>query len=61
VGRTLVDRALAGLAAEGVRRCNILVYADNAAGLAFWKRLGWEQYPGKLEFLMKWTGEQSAR
>ena len=55
VGRSLVERALAGLAGEGIRRCNILVFADNAGGLAFWDRLGWQRYPGELVFLMKST------
>jgi ribosomal protein S18 acetylase RimI-like enzyme len=61
VGRTLVERALAGLEAEGISRCNILVFSENTGGLAFWERLGWERYRGKLEFLMKWTGERSIR
>ena len=40
IGRTLYERCAAALGAEGVEKINLLVKADNAAGLAFWKRVG---------------------
>ncbi|CUS02398.2 GCN5-related N-acetyltransferase [Candidatus Promineifilum breve] len=41
VGRRLVERALAGLAAEGILKSHIDVFADNRGAIAFWQRLGW--------------------
>lgn len=41
IGRVLVERCLAALAAEGIDKCHLLVVAGNAAGRAFWERLGW--------------------
>ncbi len=43
VGRALVDRCLSGLAALGLRKCHIFVFADNEEGKRFWSRTGWEQ------------------
>lgn len=43
VGRGLVDRCLAALAAAGVRKCHIFVVADNVEGKRFWERIGWEE------------------
>ena len=37
----LVTGCLAGLRAQGVRKCNIVAFADNAAGRAFWAGGGW--------------------
>lgn len=39
-GRRLVEACVAALKAEGIEKVNFWVKADNAAGLAFWKRLG---------------------
>lgn len=41
IGYQLVARALAALKQAGVDRCHIFVYADNEAGKAFWKKVGW--------------------
>jgi N-acetylglutamate synthase len=41
LGTQLVDRCLAGLAAEGVLKCNALVYVDNDSAQQFWRRGGW--------------------
>jgi ribosomal protein S18 acetylase RimI-like enzyme len=41
LGRALVDACLDGLRAQGIARCTIVVYADNADGEAFWTRTGW--------------------
>jgi ribosomal-protein-serine acetyltransferase len=41
LGRALVDHARAGLRTAGIKKCTIVVYADNAKGAAFWTHLGW--------------------
>ncbi len=40
LGRELVDHCAAALKAEGIEKINFWVKADNAAGLAFWNRIG---------------------
>ncbi|MBP3956384.1 GNAT family N-acetyltransferase [Gemmata sp. G18] len=40
LGRELVERCAAALKAEGIEKINFSVKADNAAGLAFWNRVG---------------------
>lgn len=42
VGRTIVRQCLERLHAAGIPKCNLFLYADNAAGEAFWTRLGWK-------------------
>jgi putative acetyltransferase len=42
-GRALVDACLDGLHADGIAKCTIVVYADNAEGGAFWTRVGWAE------------------
>ncbi len=42
LGAELVDRCLAALAAEGILKCNGLVYVQNDSGQQFWRRGGWE-------------------
>jgi ribosomal protein S18 acetylase RimI-like enzyme len=41
IGRALVERCLSVLAAEGIEKCNIVVYRDNDEGKGFWRRLDW--------------------
>lgn len=41
LGRTLVDSCLQRLKALGIPKCTIFLYADNAAGRAFWFKHGW--------------------
>ena len=41
LGRRLVEESLARLRQLGIEKCNIFLYADNAAGRAFWLREGW--------------------
>lgn len=41
VGRKLVEACLASLAAVGIPKCNIFLYADNSEGEFFWKHNGW--------------------
>lgn len=45
LGRRLVDACLAALKAEGIEKVNFWVKADNAAGLAFWNRVGGRERP----------------
>ncbi len=40
IGRALVAKCLAGLAKQGIRKCNIFVMDYNKAGLRWWKKLG---------------------
>jgi len=40
IGRCLVESALRGLASAGIAKCHLLVFADNAAGRAFWAAVG---------------------
>lgn len=42
IGLTMVERALEGLAFEGIEKTHIDVFADNSGALAFWQRLGWQ-------------------
>jgi ribosomal protein S18 acetylase RimI-like enzyme len=41
IGRALVERCVAGLAREGIRRCHLLVLEENRAARGFWERIGW--------------------
>ncbi|MCC7494702.1 MAG: GNAT family N-acetyltransferase [Fimbriimonadaceae bacterium] len=43
LGRALVEACLADLAARGIPKCNLFLYADNAAGAAFWQALGFNR------------------
>ena len=38
-GRALLQAGLAALAREGIDKCHLLVFRDNADGLAFWRRV----------------------
>jgi putative acetyltransferase len=41
LGRRLVDEALIRLRRLGIQKCNIFLFADNAAGRTFWLHEGW--------------------
>lgn len=41
IGRALVEECLRALGACGIQKCNIFLFADNAAGRTFWERAGW--------------------
>jgi ribosomal protein S18 acetylase RimI-like enzyme len=43
LGRALVDRCLAALAAEGITRCHLFVRRSNPAATRFWSRVGWQE------------------
>jgi len=45
LGRRLVEVCLADLARQGISKCNIFLFADNAAGEAFWQHNGWVKRP----------------
>jgi len=40
LGRALVSASLAALRAQGIAKCHLLVFADNAKGRAFWRGIG---------------------
>ena len=40
LGRALTARCLASLAALGIPKCNVFVYADNDVGTGFWRAQG---------------------
>ena len=40
LARTLVAQCLAGLAKDGIQKCNALVYTHNASAQRFWQQLG---------------------
>ncbi|MBK1714743.1 GNAT family N-acetyltransferase [Rubrivivax gelatinosus] len=39
LGRALLHAGLQALATEGIGKCHLLVFADNAEGQAFWRRM----------------------
>ncbi len=43
IGRQLVERCLIALRSSGIGKCHLFVFAGNAAGITFWKRIGWKQ------------------
>ena len=43
LGRLLVTRALAALKQEGIEKCHLLVFNENAEGRAFWRGIGGEE------------------
>lgn len=43
VGRALVAQALDGLAALGILKTHLDVFADNAPAIAFWAATGWQR------------------
>jgi ribosomal protein S18 acetylase RimI-like enzyme len=54
IGAALAEACLKRLAAMGIHRCNIFVYADNAHGKAFWERRGWKER-AELRLMQKST------
>jgi ribosomal protein S18 acetylase RimI-like enzyme len=43
LGRTLVEKCLRVLAAQGIAKCNIYLFADNPGGRTFWAHNGWDE------------------
>ncbi|MDR3591945.1 MAG: GNAT family N-acetyltransferase [Negativicutes bacterium] len=50
IGKSLVERCLAGLQAEGIRRCNLFILTDNEEGMGFWSHLGFQARDGLIIF-----------
>lgn len=48
IAQLLVERCLARLAEEGIRRVSIHLFSDNEEGAAFWLRTGWRKRPNVL-------------
>jgi len=42
IGRSLVDDCLRALGVCGIQKCNIFLFANNAAGRVFWEQAGWK-------------------
>jgi len=42
LGRALVERCLAKLAAAGIPKCNIFLFTENVEGRRFWEKLGYK-------------------
>lgn len=57
IGRALVERCLVRLAAIGIRKCNIFLFADNELGKVFWKQNGWGER-SDLKVLQKQTAPE---
>jgi putative acetyltransferase len=43
LGRALVERCLAQLASQGIPKCNIFLFDDNAEGRKFWECMGYKR------------------
>ena len=52
LGRQFVEACLASLQRRGILKCNIFIFADNAAGEAFWIHNGWAKRPD-LQMMQK--------
>jgi len=50
LGGKLAARALAALAAAGIRKCHLFVMADNGTGSAFWASTGWTRRDDLVAF-----------
>lgn len=42
LGRQMAEMCLASLAALGILKCNIFLYAENETGERFWNQCGWK-------------------
>jgi N-acetylglutamate synthase len=45
IGRAIVEACSTKLASIGIRKCNIVVFADNEPGVRFWTQIGWKHRP----------------
>jgi ribosomal protein S18 acetylase RimI-like enzyme len=55
IGRALVARSLAGLAAQGVTKCNLYVMKNHPAGLKYWEGLGYRKLKDDYRTLQRAT------
>lgn len=60
IGTALATRCLDALAAEGIDKCHLFVFAVNADAIAFWKRAGWIQR-GDLNVMSRFTVDSVAQ
>ena len=44
IGKSLVDKCLAGLKRIGIHRCYVFVFTSNLSGQKFWKHTGWRSH-----------------
>jgi ribosomal protein S18 acetylase RimI-like enzyme len=51
IGAALVERCLAKLRTEGIRRCRVFIVSGNRGGRAFWRALGWTSHPGATDMV----------
>jgi len=42
IGKKLVDLCLNEFKKAGIQKCHIFVISDNAGGIAFWEKIGWQ-------------------
>jgi len=42
IGKKLVDLCLDEFKKSGIQKCHVFVISDNAEGIAFWKKVGWQ-------------------
>ena len=45
IGRQMVEKALNALKAQGIHKVNLVVFAHNGKGNAFWEKMGFTQRP----------------
>ena len=50
IGRALVERALEGLAALGILKTHLDVFATNEVAIAFWQQTGWQRRDDIVRF-----------
>ncbi len=43
IGRVLVEKSLEKLRMQGIHKCHLFVFTDNAIGNAFWTSIGWSR------------------
>jgi len=41
IGRRLVQDCLVALKADGIEKCHLFIFSDNAEGRRFWQHTGW--------------------
>ena len=49
IGRLLVQQCLAGLRRQGIEKCHLFVFSQNASAIAFWAAIG---FTGRTELSM---------
>ena len=50
IGRQLVQRGLASLRQQGMQKCHLLVFGNNAQAQKFWRRMGAEERTSLIVF-----------